>query len=192
MSDAKDYIRLTMAGQIRNLTHQFEVNTAEMESIIRDMENAGDRISEAREVIEANQRLIADLIENSINFGNNRIDNLADTNEEITELIEGLKVELAKLSPEPDKVERAPKVTRTSRTMYGKVTDDQMEKTFKKYQFLLVMPNEQRLEHIALMRQKGYPEHDTTISKSLGKCAGWFGNLVHQARAIGLDVPDKF
>lgn len=186
MTDAKAYIRLTLTSQIRNLSDQFEVNTAEMESTIRDMENAGVRISEAREVIDANQRLIADLIENSINFGNKRIDNLKNTNDEISELIEGLKVELAKLSPEPDKAVEAP--ARRVRVQYGELTPEQMKVIRKKYAVLLELRGASLYEYLEFLKSKGRTETNKAISLSLAKNPNWLSNATLLARKAGYDA----
>lgn len=186
MTDAKAYIRLTLTAQIRNLSDQREVNMAEMESIVRDMENSGDRIVEAREVIDANQRLIADLIENSINFGNKRIDNLANNNEEITGLIEGLKVELAKLSPEPAKAKEAP--ARRVRTQYGELTPEQMKVIRKKYAVLLELRGASLYEYLEFLKSKGRTETNKAISLSLGKNPNWLSCAALLARKAGYDA----
>lgn len=166
----------------QNLQRKTQIQLANMA-----MEENAEKIERIVEDIKALRRYYVDVNE-KIAFDVDQNKNAEWVISENNKAIAELKAELAPAKTEP---KTEPNPTRKPRTQFGELTPQQMNDTFDKYEILLKLRGTQRFEYIQFLRSKGYPESDTNISLSLGKCAGWLGNLIGQAKRRGMDIEDK-
>lgn len=190
-----DFVNSVIAQAIREKINLLEDQNLQRKTQIQlanmAMEENAEKLQRIVEDIEALRRYYVDVrerIDFDVEQNKNAEWDISENNKAIAEL----KAELAPAKTEPEiEVKTEPNPTRKPKTQFGELTPQQMNDTFDKYEILLKLRGTQRFEYIQFLRSKGYPESDTNISLSLGKCVGWLGNLVGQAKRRGMNIEDK-